>query len=378
MGFYIRASTKGFKVWQETYSNGNRDRTPLPILSYEALGFHPSMSVEQAKAHAKTLNKAERVRARRIAKAALQAESKAQSNVVYLPEDLQSGFELYLEEFTMGGSERLNTLQKHWNVVKKIIGELELDPSQFYEERFKFISLFMKRQYSVDYVKKLRYMLNLWGSFYARKRKSYFEPLPKLTGTQRERIVDSHENKETIRRPAKGINPIELKQYKDSFKHDGMEHQWNWLFIAAAFGLRPKETDGLLEPEGKLWKVVNVDGDPALFVLQTKLTSIPRDKRWKLIPILLPEHREALRLIKSNNFKRPLVKTIHRLIDGGFDTYSPRKGFADWLLSLNFDIESVAIFMGHQSLSAFTGDRRFDTTWKHYKDKLKFKLRPVS
>jgi hypothetical protein len=377
MGFYIRPTAKGFTVWEETYSDGDRDRKPVPILSYAALGFQPDMTLEEAKTRAKALNLEERVKSKAISKAARRAESKALTHVVYLPQDLQEGFELYLEELTMGSNERLTTLNKHWNVVKKIIVALALEPSQFYEERFKLISLFMKRHYSVDYVKKLRYMLNLWGTFYARKRKVFFEPLPKLTGTQRERIVDSHEDKETVRRPAKGINPVELYQYRDTFKNEELEPQWNWLFISAAFGLRPKETDGLLEQEGKLWKVVNVDGQPALFILQTKLTSIARDKRWKLIPISLPEQSEAFKLIKSGMFKRPLVKSIKLRLGDPYDTYSPRKGFADWLLGLGYDIESIAIFMGHQSLAAFTGDRRFDTTWKHYKDKLKFKTRKV-
>ena len=100
-------------------------------------------------------------------------------------------------------------------------------------------------------------------------------------------------------------------------------------------------------------------------VYQTKLSSLSKDKRWKPIPLYFTEQKEAFKIIKSGQFKRPLNKTIQRLMDGQIETYSPRKGFVDLMLERGFALEDISTFLGHADINM---------TWRHYKDKFAFKL----
>lgn len=132
------------------------------------------------------------------------------------------------------------------------------------------------------------------------------------------------------------------------------------------FGLRPSEIDALTNP-----KHYKLEFDPqnqidVIFVYQNKLKHLAETKRWKVIPLHEPEQKTALEYIKNKEFKRPLTKTLKRLFETkGIDTYSPRKGFTDLMLGRGYQLEDISTFLGHTSK---------ETTWKHYKNKLTFKL----
>ncbi len=75
---------------------------------------------------------------------------------------------------------------------------------------------------------------------------------------------------------------------------------------------------------------------------------------------------EALKIIQSGEFKKPLNKTLKRLFEiDGIGAYSPRKGFTDLFLSRNYQLEDIATFLGHSSI---------ETTWRHYKNKFAYRL----
>ena len=138
----------------------------------------------------------------------------------------------------------------------------------------------------------------------------------------------------------------------------------NWLILSVWFGLRPKEIDNLRDR--KLWSVETLpNGRKILWVFQTKIIALPEEDRWKPIPIIYEEQKFALEILKSMNFKRPLVKTIRAHCGNGVDLYGGRKGFSDLMLSRKQSIENISIWMGHSSL---------DRTWRSYKSRRRFHL----
>ncbi|MBI3295429.1 MAG: site-specific integrase [Deltaproteobacteria bacterium] len=157
---------------------------------------------------------------------------------------------------------------------------------------------------------------------------------------------------------------VELLQgAKDELRKD----HYNWLFISVWFGLRPLEIDELQDKD--TWTIRKEGNIQVFTVYQSKLTSISRDKRWKLIPILFPEEEEAMRIIKSGEFSRPLVKTLETKVGEGITCYGGRKNFTDLMLDKGYSLESISAWMGHSSI---------ETTWQKYKNRLAVSIKKIS
>lgn len=365
MGFLVRKSNKTiFRLIQEIWTP-ERKSVVVPREAYAALGFRHDMTLDEAKARAKQINKQDQLESRKIAAAAKRIADVKEINFAYLPEALTVSFEEELTETYADNPGRLTTVSKHWSTIKKMISELALDPKDYYAERQKFFNYFKKQSWSPDYIKKLTRLINLWGHFYSRRTNSFYQPIPKLSGVQINKIVELRDGKPGIKTAADPLAWSDLKKVKSSFEHDNLVLHWNWLFIGLWFGLRPKEIDGLTN--SKNWKI-ETDArskTKVLMVYQSKLTGVAKDKRWKPIPICLPEQKEALKLIETKEFKRPLNKTLRRFFETKIETYSPRKGFTDLMLEKGFSLEDISVFLGHADISM---------TWKHYKNKMTFKL----
>lgn len=90
--------------------------------------------------------------------------------------------------------------------------------------------------------------------------------------------------------------------------------------------------------------------------------SVEREKRWKGIPILFDQQVQALEIIKTGEFKRPLTKTIHLHISEKHNNYGDRKGFMDLMLGPPFNqrFENISVWLGHTTL---------DRSLRNYKNK---------
>ncbi|MCM2280577.1 MAG: hypothetical protein NDI61_01880 [Bdellovibrionaceae bacterium] len=366
MSYEIRKGKHGFRVLEVWYDPKKRVKA-IPREAYAAIGFDPKMTLTDAKLRASQLNQQAFLDRRKIAQAARRVEHKKKVECAYLPAHWLEAFDQRIEEETAGSATRLRTIKMQWSTAQDIIAHLELDPKDFHGRKMAFYKEFQRRTFSVDYSNQLIRLLNLWGKFVAQSTNQFFEPIPKLKGIHKQNIVKARQGKRGVRRKSKGLTPEILLGLRDTFKHNNLEQQWNWLFVAFAFGLRPEETDNLkLGPEG-----YRIEHDPdrnleVIWVYQTKLTSVDEAERWKPIPAYFREQREALVMIRDGAaMKRPLTKTIKRWIGDPYDNYSPRKGFTDWMLDNGFTVEDCAVFLGHRDMK---------TTWQHYKDKQRFKL----
>lgn len=367
MGYFVytNRNPQRWRIVEEVYESGQRQRKTIVKEAYKLLGFREDMTTEEARERAKQLNLQTQIEKRKEVRAAERVADIKINNSAYLPKIWVSKFEEHLNEITFGTSDRIVTVMHHWSTSKKIIVELKLDPKDFYSNKHKIYNYFIKRKFSTDYSGKILRVMNLWGHFFSMSTNSFFQPIPRPKANEKQKLAEAREDKTGVRREASPLTLTALNKVKTTFENNDLKNHWNWLAIALWFGLRPSEVDGLTSL--KNWRI---EKDPVkkidiLMIYQSKLSNIPKEKRWKPIPIIFKEQKELIKFIKSQEFKRPLVKTLKKYIGDGIDNYSPRKGFTDLMLENGFSIEDISIFLGH---------RNIETTWRHYKDKFTFKL----
>lgn len=369
MGFIVRKSPKNsFRIVEQTWTPERKERV-VPREGYPALGFRYDMTLEEARNRAKQINKQTQIEAKKIVSAVKRVSDEKEINAAYLPAPMTAGFEKELAENYADNPARLNNLLKQWNIVKKMISALALDPKDFHDERQKFVNYYKSKKWAPDYIKKLTRMANLWGFYFSKRTNTSFQPIPKLSSVQIQKVVELREGLPGIKTAADPLMWNDLLNVKSKFENNDLKQHWNWMFIALWFGLRPVEMNGLTN--SKTWRL-DVDSKTkvqVLWVYQSKLVHVEKEKRWKPIPVYFEEQKQALKLIESGDYKRPLNKTLKRFFTAKIETYSPRKGFTDLMLEKGFGLEDISTFLGHADISM---------TWKHYKNKKTFSLPSAS
>ena len=355
---YIKKN--GDRVWRvqfEYWENGKRKFRAVRKSEWSGIGFSDRMSEAEAKEHAKILNndaqsnKLEEKRQKILERVAKEGDL----DTLYLPRTFVDSFEADLTR-RFGQRDFYNRIISNWRATKLLIQDIKLQPEDFQKNSELIYQYFERKAFSHNYVKRIIRMLNLWGNFLGDKRKRYYPKVEIPKGLSKERIADKFfdSGKSKV---SDEITPDDLPKLKHLPKE-----LYNWVFISVWFGLRPEEIDSLHKPQ--CWKLDTQDGIPVLWNYQSKLTSIPRDKRWKLIPIIEPEQEIALEMIKSGEFRRPLVKTLKTHLKKNCTCYGGRKGFVDLMLSRGHEYEDIKYWMGH----------RRDITDRTYKSWLKVKL----
>jgi hypothetical protein len=364
MGYHIKKLPYTSRQWKVQYRIYGKDVKSYDLTEQECLrlGLHHQLTYEQAVARKNQLNAQEKLKRdeekRLVIRKRIQKEDSALDAYLH-KEDVQE-FEtgvLYSRLEAKPGTIKRNKIESHWRATKRILCALKIDPIDWVECRTKFYDYFATKKMSPAYLQKVIRILNLWGKFHSRKYRRFFEPLPYPTGYEKERVSDSYFDKNEGGFESDPLSPGQLESKKVSLKP---EH-YNWLYLSIWFGLRPSEVDMLLKPESKTtWRIETLPGGKVLWVYQSKLTSIPRDKRLKPIPCHRPEQLTGLDIISTQNFKRPLTKTTRSYFGERVTCYGGRKGFTDLMLGYGYKFEDISIWMGHRSI---------ERTWKSYKDK---------
>jgi hypothetical protein len=354
-----------FSLIEELYTPV-RGYKPIPRESYPAIGFSYEMTYEEALEQAKRLNKLKLKETRSKAAAARRVADEKLVHDLYLPARWLAEFEEeIIPEMALGNEPRQVRLRKHWSTCKRALMDLELEPREFESRKRAFYNWFIKKKYSPDYTGKLVSLINAWGEFYSSKTQTYFKKLPRPKGDVTQKILEAQETKKSAKRKALPLTASLLMSKRSTFEIAGLKPQWNFLFIELWFACRPIEV-GNFENEEHWYIEHNKElGCDVMWIYQTKLQGIPKKERWKPVPILYDEQREALEMIKTKQYKRPHSKTVVAYFGDGYGLYSPRNAALDHFMGLGFAIEDASIIMGHRSV---------DVSWKHYKDKAHFKL----
>ncbi|MBL7543867.1 MAG: hypothetical protein JNL11_08620 [Bdellovibrionaceae bacterium] len=228
VGYQIRPGKFGFRIIHETWVPA-RKQIVVPKEAYPALGFRYDMALSDAKLRAKQINKQALIESRKITAIAVRVKTDNELMSSYLPIELANGFYDELKENYADSPHRLVTVAKHWQVAQKVISKLGIDSKDFFTERTRIYNYYRDKKWSPDYIKRINRMLNLWGSFVGRRRGSFYQPIPKLSNLQSQRIVEGRESVKGVRQPALPLSWQSLKSKQASFVHRGLESQYNWL-----------------------------------------------------------------------------------------------------------------------------------------------------
>lgn len=358
---YVSKYKSGWRVIEEVWKDGARTQKTLPREAFRALGINPEWSLEQARERVKQLNKLSTLERKEQSKKAATARRVVELkelDSVFLPLELTSEFTAKLQSESFGSDAHKNRLLSHFKRIQKLVTKLRLEPSDFSDNSERIFQYFIQSKLSPDYSNKLIRVLNMWGRFVCKKRGQAYEPIESPRGTPRSRIDDAYIESDGFRGESDPLTPEMLESAK---KYLPSEENYNWLSLSVWFGLRPNEIDSLKKPG--TWRLERDSQHKieVLWVYQSKLTSIERDKRWKPIPVVFPEQKKALAVIRDGLFKRPTYKTMKQAFPKARITcYGGRKGFIDLMLDRNQKLEDISMWLGHQSI---------ETTWRKYRNK---------
>ncbi|CAK9252014.1 unnamed protein product [Sphagnum jensenii] len=346
--------------WYET-GNHVQQQKRVPITQYDTVGVPRSLTLEEARERTESINAqvelTSRERKRLGVIARLEGETLVQS--AYLsPGDVHEFEQRILLERMSAEEAKGKKLLSHWRACKRVMTIVQLDISEWHEKPFKFYDHWKREKVSLSYIKKLIPLLNRWGFYQAKKYKKAFMSLPFPAGLESEKISDSYYTEYERGNESDPMTPAQLEANRNNLK----PAQWNWLYLAIWFGLRPKELDSLKrQPSKTTWSIGKNKHDVSLlYVYQSKLVRIPREKRTKHIPCLCPEQLECLKIIESGNFSRPLVKTLKKFFTEYTNCYAGRKGFTNLMLSKGHQFNEVSKWLGHRSL-----DRSYNVYLDH-------------
>lgn len=316
------------------------------MCEWASIGFFPSMTYDEAKERARTLSAndwdkyQEQRREANKSRLAVEAEEECE----LLPTVLCQRFEvdILLEQICWNEeSAHYRQLLIYWRTAKRVIREIKLAPEEWQDRRTSIYAYFKRRQWSLSYTQKVIRVMNLWGRYYSKINRKFFEPVSKPSG---EASVKIHEAFYEKRPQGLVSNPIawgELQRAKISMERK----KWNWLYLTLWFGLRPSELDKLV------YKVEMHGSIKLLAVYQHKLTRLPPEQRWKFIPILFQEQREGMKMIILSDFQKPSIPTIRKYVNAGATRRGGRKGFVALMWEAGRYPKALSFrWLGHKSV----------------------------
>ncbi len=367
MGYAVRklpTKAKPFKIQFIEYKGDAQKIRDVPEAEWRALGFSREMGLAAAQKRKDQLNAQLHERRHHERRNRIQARLAKEETTqdAYLNADDVADFENDVLFTRTGDSDTTSRdrIESHWRKARRIICALKIDPIDWYDQPRKFYDAFTKERMSPSYAQKVLRVINQWGKWHCRKYRRYFDPIPAPRGYEKERIADRYFDKEGAGdKESDPLTPELLEPHRVTLEPP----LFNWEFISLWLGLRPHEVDSL--HTRKNFRIETHQGVTVIFVYQPKLKNIPKDKRWKYIPCLLPEQEEAIRLIASGVFRRPLVKTVKARFGEGVNLYGGRKGFEFLMDSKGYRLEDYSIWLGHQTI---------ERTWRSYKDKQRIRL----
>lgn len=351
-GYYVRKLVNGFKVYHQETINGKKIDSPVNPLAYPELGFVATWTYEQAKERVKALNK-EKTLTQKKARLAADRLSELQSiDEILFPSELVKLFSKKLEDENQGTEKHLKKLGSHFLKVQTLCKDLQILPKDYKDEEKRIYKWFSKNLVSLDYTQKLIALLNRWGRFQSKQNGQFFEPISPVRGIARSSIKSAHKDATGVRSESKPLTPDLLLNNRSKLSDE------NYLFLKLTlwFGLRPEEAKRFEDFETRK----NKQGTDFLVVNQTKLTMLAEEERLKYIPVLFTEQEEVLKELAKIQPKAPIYKTMRNVFGEQYGLYAGRKGFTDLMLSHDYKIEDISLWLGHSSI---------ETTWAHYKNK---------
>ena len=377
--FWVNERENGkWRVLFQNWSGGVRQKPEqIPPAMYPEMGLTEQMSLSEARRAISEYNlirkKDIRITQSQI-KALKRFEELKKYDKTLFPPQMVEEFVNRLMSASDGKPRFKKRLVRNFQIVQEMVVSLNLLPQDYEPNLDKIISYFKEetRKYSVSYSKDIIWVLNRWGQFYSRQRRTFFEPIGKLRTKTQNAISSVQKEKGGVRKPSFPMTAELLKTLRSKINTDKLEEiqKYNWIFIAFVFGLRPSECDSAIKEKS----IVEVNGITTLKIIQTKLTVVDEDEREKRIPVICEEQAEALDYIKKGQAKRPTPKWLAKYLKKSetskevFDLYCGRKGFIDFMLAKGQSLENISVWCGHKNI---------ETSWRYYKDRNRIDFEPT-
>lgn len=387
MGYHVRPCVsqaqdpdrcRRARAWRLQFiqiQQGVRHTRDIPAREYAIHGFSEAMTIDQAKHQRNLANsrlRQDRTELKRIAAAKRYTERTA-TQLLHLDPGLVTEFEerVIFQRLSRGDNshKKRSKLMSHWHAAKDMVCALQIDPSDWHAEADRFYTYLGKQAFSPGYAQRILRIVNNWGYFLARKRCKPFLAVPAPRGMDLAFIANAYHEKTRAQRAAgqRGgkksapLSPSELVACADKVR---VEH-FRWIWLTVWFGLRPPEVDKLKDATACRIEWSEEHKLHVLWVYQSKLITVEPEYRWKAIPCRYPEQVQALDWIRDGSFQRPLCKTVQLHLGGQFTLYAGRKGFEDHMQARGHSLETVAEWMGHQTI---------ERTWRNYRKKKRVRI----
>lgn len=311
-------------------------------------GLTPELTLEQARHYVKALNRSRRPDVERARALAKQADREAVKSA-YLPPLLVAEFEKNLLSPDLAPKTK-GKRALAWDHARRIIAWVGQAPSEWAAASGHFWAYFEAHPCTHDWGKRVLDVLNKYGRLYARKEKSFFEPLLLGDSWRWDRL-------EVGLRGQRRSLPLELEDLK-RLRGKIPEGNFGWLWVAFWFLLRPEEADGIqqggfLYGRIKMERWFQENRGSTVVCYQPKLRKLlPIERRYKRVPVMMPEQFEALEIIRTTTLVRPKDREARKWLPAGVTNYGCRSGGANhFLFNLDIPRADVSHWMGHQSLA---------------------------
>lgn len=197
MGYYVRLlswkkSAPHWKVQYVSYkkSDSQESNAKKPRKEWEvdpdrwrALGFHKSMTIEEARARAKQINAQDFLKGQeeRIKKIEEEEDQLSKRRDAVLPiqfvEEFEKRFVKARDAQTLAGKRRKSRANYVWSSAKKMIYALQIEPSEWFYFSKEVYDYFCQEQISLRHAFSILHFANLWGFFICRKLGKPFLPI---------------------------------------------------------------------------------------------------------------------------------------------------------------------------------------------------------
>lgn len=324
MAFVVLRVRNGWRVRHDRYEGPKRLSRRIPVKEYSQVGFSEHMTLLEARERAKQLTATTALKRQEEKRQGIKDRIRAQETRLAALIPHEGGFALLLDT---------NRQQMQWRAAKELIIALPVSYAHWSEAKSRIYSYFLEKKWGVDYSRRLIKLMNRYGRYVARLQGTMYEDIPPLYGHYKERLVDASRKQKSL-----PLSPEELEKAKGTL---AVEH-YRWIFLTIWFGLRPEEADGtpsVVEQQGHTW----------LRVYQSKLTSLPKAKRLKFIPILFPEQWEGIKLLAERR-ERPSRARMKK-VKAGAGLYAGRHGFIQLMKSRGRGPNEAHKWMGHTNIN---------------------------
>jgi integrase len=247
-------------------------------------------------------------------------------------------------------------LESCWKATRRLIVETGMDPLLWHKVPDRLWKTLAAKAYGRDWIGRILQMLNNYGDLYGEYRDKRYRAVRSPSGIPLTRLLTAFHARLPRGKKSLPIRKVDLPALKSKLSSE----EFAWVWVSFWFGLRPEEVDQIPVKQiekRKLWWLE--DNNTTLVVWQPKLRAVMPDARYKRIPVLCDEQKQAVSYVTTRKLKRPSRKTVRRHFPEGVTLYGGRHGFTLHMDQQGHDLRLISQWLGHRELT---------TTQKYYQD----------